>query len=142
MVTDKNIVEGKTLYSHALAGNPIYQNQVSNKSVGTTNGHKKIGLAVTQPSSDQAVAGDRVDIYPVFANENNQLVMAQAPLIENAYVVASYDQGGRVIAPVEANLTNQTKSRVPTMVEVEVPDDKVAAVVGYAAKKQIYLVRR
>lgn len=143
MVTDKSLIEGKVLCSHALAGNPVYMNQVSKESAGTKGAFKKVGLPVTQPSSDQAIAGDRVDVYPVFANENNQLVMADAPLVENAYVVASYDQGGRVIAPTEDDgIGAQTKNRVPTMVEVEIPDDKVAVVVGYAAKKQIYLVRR
>lgn len=141
MVTDKNLVEGKALCNHALPGNPIYMNQVGQES-GGKKGFKKIGLPVTQPSSDQAVAGDRVDVYPVFSNENNRLVMADAPLVEDAYVVASYDQGGRVIAPADDSMEAQTKNRVPTMVEVEVPNDKVAVVVGYAAKKQIYLVRR
>lgn len=142
MVTDKSQIEGKTLSSHALAGNPIYTNQISSKAAGTKMGYKKVGLPVTQPSSDQALAGDRVDVYPVYSNENNQLVISNAPLVVDAYVVASYDQGGRVLAPTETDLGSQTKTRVPTMVEVEVPDDKVAALVGYAAKKQIYLVRR
>lgn len=142
MVTDKSQINGKVLYNHAIAGNPIYINQVSKESAGAKGGFKKVGLPVTQPSSDQAVAGDRVDVYPVFSNENNQLVMADAPLVEDAYVVASYDQGGRVIAPADDGIGAQTKNRVPTMVEVEVPNDKVAGVVGYAAKKQIYLVRR
>ena len=141
MVTDKSLIEGKVLCSHAMPGNPIYVNQIGEKSEGTKTGFKKVGLPVTQPSSDQAVAGDRVDVYPVFSNENNRLLMADAPLVEDAYVVASYDQGGRVIAPTDDGIAAQTKNRVPTMVEVEIPDDKVAVVVGYAAKKQIYLVR-
>ncbi len=140
MLTDISKIEGKTLTSHALEGNPIYSNQISKKTTSSGSGYKKVGLAVTQPSSDQAVAGDRVDIYPVLSAEGNFLAVARA-LVEDAYVVASYDQGGRIIAP-----TTDTKSlnenRVPTMVEVEVPDDKVAEVVSYAAKKQIYLVRR
>jgi len=141
MVTDKSLLEGKALCSHALAGNPIYMNQISKEAAGTKAGFKKVGMPVTQPSSDQAVAGDRVDVYPVFSNENSQLVMAEEPLVENAYVVASYDQGGRVIAPVDDGIGAQSKNRVPTMVEVEIPADKANIVVGYAAKKQIYLVR-
>ncbi len=139
MVTDINKVEGKTLTSHALEGNPIYTNQISEKTTSTGSGYKKIGLAVTQPSSDQAVAGDKVDIYPILSAEGNFVAIAGA-LVEDAYVVASFDQGGRIIAPTANKSLNE--NRVPTMVEVEIPDDKVAEVVSYAAKKQIYLVRR
>lgn len=146
MITDEQQIVGKNLVSHALTGNPIYKNQVSDTFTENRVGYKKVGLAVTQPSSDQAVAGDRVDIYPVFSNENNQLVIPTEPLVSDAYVLASYDQNGRIIAPTEGNEaglgSTQARTRVPSMVEVEVADDKVAAVVGHAAKKQIYLVRR
>lgn len=138
MVTDIKQVEGKTLASHALEGNPVYINQVNEKTTASMNGYRKVGLPVTQPSSDQAVAGDRVDIYPVLSAEQGYFVVAEA-LVEDAYVVASYDQGGKIITPMDSS---QARSAVPTMVEVEVPEDKVAEVISYAAKKQIYLARR
>ncbi len=142
LVTSKEDIVGKFLYTPAFPDVPIYKKQVSPTVSADKPGYKKVGIPVTQSSSDQAVAGDRVDVYPI-AGANQYAVDVSGPIATDVHVVASYDQNGRIIAPyTDSGGLSAAQTNVPSMVEIEVPDESVSAVVGYASLKQIYLVRR
>lgn len=142
LVTNKEDIIGKSLYTPAFPDVPIYKKQINPTISANKPGYKKVGIPVTQSSSDQVVAGDRVDVYPI-AGANQYTVDISGPIATDVYVVASYDQSGRIIAPyTEKNGLSAAQTNVPSMVEIEVPDESISAVVGYASLKQIYLVRR
>jgi len=129
-------VTGKTLLIALLPGHLIQQNEMSSAN-NTHDGYIKIGLQTTQSSSDQVMSGARVDIYPT-----DQVGAPLEPLVRDVYVVASYDQTGRIISPVEEKVLGNVQNKIPAMVEVEVQEIDVPKVVAYAAAKRIYLVRR
>jgi|GEM_PF-2918700 len=139
ITSDIKEIEGKTLLSAVMPGNPVFINQIDQRQ-SSSELYRKIGVQVNQAQSDQVLSGDRVDVYQVI-NSNNEHIPGRL-IAENIRVVASYDQSGNIIVPGNSDRLTSAKSKIPSMVELEILPDQAPTISSCAASRQIYIIRR
>lgn len=132
-------VKDKYLTCDLPPGVFVYQNMITENG-GLPAGFVSINVKVDQASSGSAISGDMVN---VFASSDKPNTPAD-PLVSNIRVIAARSSNGNIIGGATSGgvLGNAAPvNNVASVIELEVPAEKAAAVIGAAKSPGVYLAR-
>lgn len=141
MVTDKEVVIGKSPVVSLIKGQYIYDTSLS-AGIGKQKGFVEVYIKTDVSSSAMATAGELVNIHLV--DRSNRDAKIAPEIYKGARVLHSLDQQGSEITPgSKASLSDMQSpdGHVPVAIGIEVPVSLADTIVQYAHNDSVYLVK-